>query len=111
MMPEIVSSLIGGRAREDAPGGTLEISNPARLAELVAVARLADATTFVEACAAARKAQRDCARAGARAWARDPTARPPGRGQRRDARPDHDPRDREADRPGPRRGPGWAGQT
>ncbi|HET9249700.1 MAG TPA: aldehyde dehydrogenase family protein [Actinomycetota bacterium] len=56
-MTRTVSSLIGGRAREDAPAGTLEVPNPARLSELVASARLADATTFVEACAAAREAQ------------------------------------------------------
>ena len=52
-----VASLIGGRAREDAPGGTSEIANPARLVDVVAMAGLADATTFVEACAAARTAQ------------------------------------------------------
>jgi acyl-CoA reductase-like NAD-dependent aldehyde dehydrogenase len=56
-MARTVASLIGGRAREDAPGGTLEIPNPARLADDVATARLGDATTFVEACAAARGAQ------------------------------------------------------
>src|SRR5512132_2488942 len=61
-MPKIVSSLIGGRARKDAPGGTQDIPNPARLDEIVATVGLADATTFVEACAAARKAQRDWAR-------------------------------------------------
>jgi aldehyde dehydrogenase (NAD+) len=59
-----VGSLIGGRAHEDSPGGTLEVPNPARLSEVVATARLADATTFVEACAAARQAQP--------AWARVP---------------------------------------
>jgi alpha-ketoglutaric semialdehyde dehydrogenase len=52
-----VASLIRGRAREDAPGGTLEVPNPTRLVHVVATARLADATTFVEACAAARDAQ------------------------------------------------------
>ena len=57
-----VSSLIAGRAREDAPGGTQEIPNPARLDEIVARVGLADATTFVEACAAARNAQCDWAR-------------------------------------------------
>jgi len=61
-MPKIVSSLIGGRAREDAPGGTQDIPNPARLDEIVATVGLADATTFVEACAAARNAQREWAR-------------------------------------------------
>jgi aldehyde dehydrogenase (NAD+) len=59
-----VSSLIGGRQAPDAPGGVLEIPNPARLSETVATARLGDATTFVEACSTAREAQR--------AWARTP---------------------------------------
>jgi aldehyde dehydrogenase (NAD+) len=61
-MARTVSSLIAGRTREDAPGGTQEIPNPARLGEIVATVGLADATTFVEACAAARNAQRDWAR-------------------------------------------------
>jgi alpha-ketoglutaric semialdehyde dehydrogenase len=61
-MARTVSSLIAGRAREDAPGGTQEVPNPARLDEIVARVGLADATTFVEACAAARNAQRDWAR-------------------------------------------------
>ena len=61
-MARTVSSLIAGRAREDAPGGTQDVPNPARLDEIVAAVGLADATTFVEACAAARNAQRDWAR-------------------------------------------------
>jgi alpha-ketoglutaric semialdehyde dehydrogenase len=61
-MARTVSSLIAGRPREDAPGGTQDISNPARLDEIVATVGLADATTFVEACATARNAQRDWAR-------------------------------------------------
>ena len=61
-MSRAVSSLIAGRALEDAPGGTEDIPNPARLDQIVATVRLADATTFVEACAAARNAQRDWAR-------------------------------------------------
>jgi alpha-ketoglutaric semialdehyde dehydrogenase len=61
-MAHTVSSLIAARAREDAPGGTQDILNPARLGEIVATVGLADATTFVEACAAARNAQRDWAR-------------------------------------------------
>jgi len=60
-----VSSFIGGTWRDDAPGGTLEIPNPAHLDETVASARLGDATTFVEACRAAREAQI--------AWARVPS--------------------------------------
>jgi alpha-ketoglutaric semialdehyde dehydrogenase len=61
-MAHTVSSLIAARAREDAPGGTQDIPNPSRLGEIVATVGLADATTFVEACAAARNAQRDWAR-------------------------------------------------
>src|SRR5215218_6215327 len=60
-MPRTVSSLIAGRTREGAPGGTQDIPNPARLDEIVATVGLANATTFVEACAAARYAQRDWA--------------------------------------------------
>ena len=61
-MARTVSSLIAGRAREDAPGGTQDGPNPTRLREIVATVGLADATTFVEACAAARNAQPDWAR-------------------------------------------------
>ena len=61
-MARTVSSLIAGRAHGDAPGGTQDIPNPARLDEIVATVGLADATAFVEACAAARNAQRDWAR-------------------------------------------------
>jgi alpha-ketoglutaric semialdehyde dehydrogenase len=52
-----VSSFVAGTWVDDAPGGTLTIPNPARLHETVADARLGDATTFVEACRAAREAQ------------------------------------------------------
>jgi aldehyde dehydrogenase (NAD+) len=64
-MARTVSSLIAGTWRDDAPGGALEIRNPADLEETVASARLGDATTFVEACRAAREAQV--------AWARVPS--------------------------------------
>jgi acyl-CoA reductase-like NAD-dependent aldehyde dehydrogenase len=60
----VVSSIVAGRPRPDGPGGTLVVPNPARLDETVAEARLGDATTFVEACQAARRAQP--------AWARTP---------------------------------------
>jgi alpha-ketoglutaric semialdehyde dehydrogenase len=63
-MTRTVSSLIGGSWREDAPGGTLAVANPANLEDAVAEVASADATTFVEACRAAREAQR--------AWARVP---------------------------------------
>ena len=36
-MARTVASLIGGRAREGAPGGTLEIANPTRLVDVVGV--------------------------------------------------------------------------
>jgi alpha-ketoglutaric semialdehyde dehydrogenase len=52
-----VASLLNGDAVEDAPGGTLRISNPAHLDEAVAEARLGDATTFLEACREAKAAQ------------------------------------------------------
>ena len=63
-MTRTVSSWVGGRALEGAPGGTLSIANPADLDERVAEANLSDATTFVEACRTAREVQR--------AWARTP---------------------------------------
>jgi alpha-ketoglutaric semialdehyde dehydrogenase len=52
-----VSSLVGGRTIEDAPGGRMTSVNPARTAEAVAEVLLGDAGTFVAACRAAREAQ------------------------------------------------------
>src|SRR5215207_4082935 len=52
-----VASIIGGRAPEGAPGGRMTSTNPARTSETVAEVSLGDATTFVEACRAAREAQ------------------------------------------------------
>jgi acyl-CoA reductase-like NAD-dependent aldehyde dehydrogenase len=52
-----VASLLNGNPLADAPGGTLTVSNPARLEETVAEASLGDATTFVEACRLAKAAQ------------------------------------------------------
>ena len=63
-MTRTMSSLIGGRGVEGAPGGRLTVPNPAHLDEVVAEASLADAATFVEACGTARRAQD--------AWARVP---------------------------------------
>ena len=63
-MTHSVASFVDGRWVRDAPGGTLDIRNPARLDEKVAEARLSDATSFVQACRAAREAQM--------AWARVP---------------------------------------
>ncbi len=53
-----VASVIGGRAMSDAPGGRLTSTNPARTEEVVAEVLLGDAGTFVDACRAAREAQR-----------------------------------------------------
>jgi acyl-CoA reductase-like NAD-dependent aldehyde dehydrogenase len=52
-----LSSVIGGRRVEDAPGGTLASLNPARLEDLVADVALGDAGTFLAACRSARQAQ------------------------------------------------------
>src|SRR5438128_2784077 len=52
-----VASYIGGSAVSDAPGGTLESVNPANTQEVVAEVQLGDASTFVDACRAARAAQ------------------------------------------------------
>ena len=62
MTPRPVASIVGGRTRDDAPGGRLASTNPARLEEVVADVALGDAGTFVDACRAAREAQRDWAR-------------------------------------------------
>jgi acyl-CoA reductase-like NAD-dependent aldehyde dehydrogenase len=60
-MTRTVGSVIGGRARDDAPGGTGEARNPAHLDEVVAEARLADASVFLDACRVAGDAQSDWA--------------------------------------------------
>ena len=49
--------MIGGRARTDAPGGHLTVSNPADLSQTVAEALVGDAGTLVEAARTARAAQ------------------------------------------------------
>jgi alpha-ketoglutaric semialdehyde dehydrogenase len=54
-----VASLIGGSSVDGAPGGTLTVTNPARLDETVARARLGDAGTFLDAARTARAAQPD----------------------------------------------------
>ena len=56
-MTRTVASLINGVRQTTAPGGTLRSTNPARLDEVVADVSLGDATTFVEACRAAKEAQ------------------------------------------------------
>jgi acyl-CoA reductase-like NAD-dependent aldehyde dehydrogenase len=54
-----ISSIIGGEARTD--GERLESRNPARLDDLVAEVVLGHASAFVDACSAARAAQREWA--------------------------------------------------
>jgi alpha-ketoglutaric semialdehyde dehydrogenase len=56
-----VASIVGGRTLEDAPGGRFGSVNPARTDETVAEVLLGDAGTFVEACRAAREAQKEWA--------------------------------------------------
>src|ERR671921_1340049 len=65
-----IASVTGGEARTDAPGGRLTSTNPAKLDEVVAEGSLADAATFVDACAAARAAQKDWAKVPAPARGR-----------------------------------------
>ncbi|MGH9102938.1 MAG: aldehyde dehydrogenase family protein [Acidimicrobiales bacterium] len=52
-----VSSVVGGRIDHDAPGGTVQSRNPARLEEVVAEVALGDAGTFAAACSVAKEAQ------------------------------------------------------
>src|SRR5689334_24297975 len=52
-----VTSFIGGSAASGAPGGTLQSVNPANTSEVVAEIQLGDASTFADACRAARSAQ------------------------------------------------------
>src|SRR5215210_7852429 len=54
-----VASVIGGRAVDEAPGGRMDSTNPARTTETVPEVLLGDAGTFVQACRAARAAQRE----------------------------------------------------
>src|ERR671937_2261383 len=51
-----VSSIVGGRAVTDAPGGRVQSTNPADTSEVVAEVAMGDAGTFVAACEAARAA-------------------------------------------------------
>lgn len=61
-MTSSCSSIISGKPVDGSPGGTVQSTNPADLAEVIAEVALADAATFVEACQVARDAQRDWAR-------------------------------------------------
>jgi len=54
-----LASIVDGRVRDDAPGGRLRSTNPARLDDVVADLALGDAATFVDAARAARAAQRE----------------------------------------------------
>src|SRR3954467_12910188 len=65
-----IASIVGGESRADAPGGRMTSTNPARTSGVVAGVMLGDAQTFVDACRAAREAQR--------AWAAVPA---PARGR------------------------------
>jgi acyl-CoA reductase-like NAD-dependent aldehyde dehydrogenase len=56
-MTRTVASIVGGTPMSDAPGGRLTVPNPSDLSQTVAEALLGDASTFVEACRAARAAQ------------------------------------------------------
>ena len=56
-----VASIVDGRARTDAPGGTLTSTNPALTADVVATVSLGDASVFVDAARAARAAQKEWA--------------------------------------------------
>ena len=65
-----IRSLVAGAPVDGAPGGSISVSNPARLDDTVAEVELGDTSTFVGACRAARDAQR--------AWAATPA---PSRGR------------------------------
>jgi alpha-ketoglutaric semialdehyde dehydrogenase len=57
MMIRTVTSVVGGVGAEDAPGGLISSTNPARTSEVVAEVRLGDAGTLVAAAKAAKAAQ------------------------------------------------------
>ncbi len=60
-MARMITSLIGHKPTVDSPGGTLTITNPARLDQVVAEVSLGGADTFLDACRAAHDAQRSWA--------------------------------------------------
>ncbi|MBW3603204.1 MAG: aldehyde dehydrogenase family protein, partial [Actinobacteria bacterium] len=57
-MTRTVTSVIDGKAQDEAPGGWVESRNPAHTDEVVGRVGLGDAGTLAEACRAARTAQR-----------------------------------------------------
>ena len=82
-----VASIIGGEAAR-AGGERIESRNPANLDEVVCEVQLGDADAFVDACRAARAAQRDwAATPGAGARQGDRADRPARGGQQGGARP------------------------
>ena len=100
-----VGSIIGGEARSE--GNRIESRNPANLDDVICEAALADADTFVDACRAARAAQREWAAVPAPgAGQRGQADRPPRRGQQGGALAARHARDRQALPGGARRGPG-----
>ena len=106
-MPRTIASIVDGRPREDAPGGRLTSTNPARTDEVVAEVLLGDAQTFEDACRAAREAQHEWA-AGARAGPRprDRQRRPARRAEQGGALAPRHPGGRQALRRVARRGAG-----
>jgi acyl-CoA reductase-like NAD-dependent aldehyde dehydrogenase len=56
-MIRTLTSIVDGTPVDGAPGGTLEIADPAHLDAVVARVQLGDAVTFVRACRAAKTAQ------------------------------------------------------
>lgn len=56
-----ISSIVGGKASEEAPGGRINSVNPSHTEDVVAEVSLGDAGTFVEACRTARGAQKEWA--------------------------------------------------
>ena len=91
MTARTVTSLLDGSAGGDAPGGTLEIANPARLEETVVEARLGDAATFLDACRRAKTAQPTWATVRSGPRQSDPATRPARGRQRRVPFPPHHP--------------------
>src|SRR5437868_11192998 len=69
-MPRTIASIVDGTQREDAPGGRLTSTNPARTDEVVAEELLAAAQTSEDAARAARAAQKEWAKVPAPARGR-----------------------------------------
>ncbi len=65
-----IASIVDGKPLADAPGGRLTSTNPANTSQTVAEVLLGDASTFVDACRAARAAQREWAKVPAPARGR-----------------------------------------